>query len=201
MHVTHRVTPGYMLITRGLFVPRRGTTRRVSGLGARGITLGLVLLLGSACAGVAQQGAHPTFNRADVGSSPAASTRPSTPLPVIRIERGTHTPSPVPTLTVLSNEHPPLLTPEQWQVIRSTFPAGQEWIAAKTGWCESGMNPSARVLDTNGYLSEGAWQVQSIWFGPVPKTLRGQAAQVARIVSKHGWSPFVGSAGCSEWPS
>ena len=92
-----------------------------------------------------------------------------------------------------------VLSYEQWRAIRDAFPEEQEFEAARTAFCESGFDPASSIIDTNGLVSAGAWHVQAHWWGKVPPTLEAQARQVAAIVAEHGWAPFMGERGCSEW--
>lgn len=158
------------------------------------------LLLLVAC--VADSGVAPPVEHAPRGDSPAVL---ATLHPTVAVQP---TPEPVepPLSLVLGPEdRVRVLTYKQWRAIAYAFPPEERWTAARTAFCESSLNPDAVVIDVNGYMSVGAWQVQPAWWGPVPKTLEEQARQVADIVRSQrddprgAWWPFAGSDGCSEW--
>ncbi len=91
-----------------------------------------------------------------------------------------------------------VLTVEQWRALLA-FPESDEWVGARSGWCEGQFNPAIRIIDVDGLPRVGAWSVGEMWWGPVPGTLEGQAQQVAGIIAEVGWAPFTGAAGCEEW--
>lgn len=74
--------------------------------------------------------------------------------------------------------------------IAAAFPVEQQSRAHSVAMCESRGDPAAWVVDTNGLVSAGAWQVQAHWWGDVPNDLLGQAHQAAAIVAEAGWLPW-----------
>lgn len=75
------------------------------------------------------------------------------------------------------------------EAVQAAFPP-EQWVAAmEVAACETGgqFDWSVRVIDTNGAVSAGAWQVQPQWWGEVPADPHGQAQQVAGIVREWGW--------------
>ena len=74
-----------------------------------------------------------------------------------------------------------------------------ELDAIRVGYCESGWNPEAAIIDIDGLPREGAFMVGAIWHGPVPADLVGQALQFERIVNEHGLWPFTTRDGCDRW--
>ena len=153
-------------------------------------------LLGVVLLGVLLMGGEPT--RADAPSRPYAGA--GVALPPVEVVLDSPEPAPRPLRLVLSpGDTVRTLTYEQWRSIRDAFPPGEEWTAARTAFCESGFDPASAIIDTNGLVSAGAWQVQAHWWGPVPATLGEQARQVAAIVREHGWWPWAARGGCKEW--
>lgn len=99
--------------------------------------------------------------------------------------------------TPLSEPLPPmngwlLVTEEQWEALQA-FPIEQQELFACIARAESGFDPDA--VGDSGH-SEGAWQVQPRWWGPVPQDLAGQAAQAAAIWSAFGSGPWTTAGGC-----
>lgn len=139
-----------------------------------------LLLRGPAPAGATVEG--------ETGNSiPALAFAPSTATPFIAYD---WTPAP----ETVARGRPPhpgerALTLEQWRAINAAFPEDEHVQAAKVMFCESGGNPAARVLDANGEWSEGAWQMQPVFWGPVPSDLAGQASQAAAAVESQRHDP------------
>ncbi len=92
-----------------------------------------------------------------------------------------------------------VLTVEQWRAIQGAFPENEQWVAARTMFCESGGDAGMHIIDSDGLPRAGAWSVGARWWGPVPPTLAGQAQQTSQIVARVGWAPFTASSGCGEW--
>lgn len=77
--------------------------------------------------------------------------------------------------------------------------AEREYDAIRIGFCESGWDAGARIIDVDGLPREGAFMVGATWWGAVPATLYEQAAQFDRIVREHGTAPFTTAGGCDRW--
>jgi len=98
-----------------------------------------------------------------------------------------------------------VLTVEQWRALRQ-LPEHLEYVMTRACWCESHLNPSERVMDTNGHWSIGACMVQPVWWGDVSADLEGQIAQVARILDSQRndprgptWPWAATKDGCAGW--
>lgn len=78
------------------------------------------------------------------------------------------------------------------QAVVNAFPEHEWQNAMRVANCETGgtFDWSVRIIDLNGHVSAGLWQVQPAWWGQVPDTPESQARQVAAIVSEHGWGPW-----------
>ena len=85
-----------------------------------------------------------------------------------------------------------LVTEEQWEALQA-FPEEQRELFACIANAESGWQADA--VGDSGH-SEGAWQVQPRWWGPVPADLAGQATQAALIWSEFGSVPWTTAGGC-----
>ena len=90
------------------------------------------------------------------------------------------------------------LTETQWQAIQVFEPADR-YSMTQIAFCESRIDETAYIIDTDGLPRKGAWMVGEVWWGKVPDTLFEQAIQASKIVSEHGTSPWTTRHGCRDW--
>ena len=80
-----------------------------------------------------------------------------------------------------------------FEVIRAVqivFPLEQQRSAIAIALCESGADPTSRIIDVDGLPRAGAWHVGEQWWGPVSSDPVEQAQQVMRIFADHQWKPW-----------
>jgi len=115
------------------------------------------------------------------------------------VQRADWLPEPHQGRVLAADETVRVLTVEQWRAIRH-LPDEYQYVMTRAGWCESHLNPAARIIDVDGLPRVGAWMVGEQWWGAVPADLEGQAIQVAGILREHGTWPWAASIrGCEGW--
>ena len=136
-------------------------------------------------------------------------------LPVLRVATSSTAtlpdwlPTPEPGRVLAPGETARSLTVEQWRATRQ-FPAEVEYRMTRACWCESHLDPTQAIVDTNSHWSVGACMVQPVWwaakYGEVPADLPGQIAQAARIYEAEQertgdgtWPWRATRDGCEGW--
>jgi len=90
------------------------------------------------------------------------------------------------------------LTEDQWSAIQ-IFEPKDRYVMTRIAWCESRLDQSAYIIDSDGLPREGAWMVGAIWWGSVSSDLSQQAIQALSIFNEHGSLPWTTRDGCSAW--
>lgn len=78
------------------------------------------------------------------------------------------------------------------RAIRAEFPRAQWQAARAVSWCESRWRHN--VWGPTGDF--GLFQAVARYTGPVPRTVRGQVRQAARLWRTYGWRPWRASIHC-----
>lgn len=118
-------------------------------------------------------------------------------LPVVPTAAWTPTPQAGLSRVLAPGETFRVLSVEQWRAVRDL-----PYALQRSGWCEGHFDPDTAIIDVDGLWRFGAWSVGPTWFGPVPRTLRAQAEQVAGIYAEYGMQPWRATEhGCPDWNS
>lgn len=75
----------------------------------------------------------------------------------------------------------------------------RQLAAVRIGYCESGWDATAHIIDVDGLPRAGAFMVGARWWGPVGPTLTEQAAQLESIAQRYGLAPWTTRDGCERW--